>query len=43
MEPTPQTEIGLISRMIRIFYAPGETFESLARRRSAADWLCLPF
>ena len=39
MEPTPQTEIGLISRMIRIFYAPGETFESLARRRSAADWL----
>lgn len=39
MEPTPQSEIGLVSRMIRIFYAPGETFESLARRRSAADWL----
>lgn len=39
MEPTPQSEIGLVSRMIRIFYAPGGTFESLARRRSAADWL----
>lgn len=39
MEPTPQTEIGLVSRMIRIFYAPGETFESLARKRSTADWL----
>lgn len=39
MEPTPQTEIGLVSRMIRIFYAPGETFESLTRKRSAADWL----
>ncbi|MCY3666252.1 MAG: Yip1 family protein [Gemmatimonadetes bacterium] len=39
MEPTPQSEIGLVSRMIRIFYAPGETFESLAHKRSAADWL----
>ena len=39
MEPTPQSEIGLVSRMLRIFYAPGETFESLARRRNAADWL----
>ena len=39
MEPTPQTEIGLVSRMIHIFYAPGETFESLARKRSTADWL----
>lgn len=39
MEPTPQSEIGLVSRMIRIFYAPGETFESLARKRSTADWL----
>ena len=39
MEPTPQIEIGLVSRMIRIFYAPGKTFESLARKRSTADWL----
>ena len=39
MEPTPQSEISLVSRMIRIFYAPGETFESLARKRSTADWL----
>lgn len=39
MELTPQSEISLVSRMIRIFYAPGETFESLARKRSAADWL----
>ena len=39
MEPTPQAEIGLINRMIRLFYAPKETFESLARKRSAADWL----
>ena len=39
MEPTSQTEIGLVGRMPRIFYAPGETFESLTRKRSAADWL----
>ena len=39
MEPTPQTEIGLVGRMIRIFYAPGETFEFLVRKHSAADWL----
>ena len=36
---TSENEIGIISRIIRIFYAPGETFESLARKRSAADWL----
>ena len=39
MESTPQSEISLVSRMIRTFYAPGETFESLARKRSTADWL----
>ena len=39
MEPTPQAEISLINRMIRLFYTPRETFESLARKRSAADWL----
>lgn len=39
MEPTSQTEIDIIGRIIRIFHAPGETFESLAHKRSAADWL----
>lgn len=39
MESISHTEYGLVGRMIRIFYAPGETFESLARKRSAADWL----
>ena len=39
MEPTSQTEIDIIGRIIRIFYTPGETFESLAHKRSAADWL----
>ena len=42
MEATPQTdapEIGLVGRMTRVFYAPGETFASLARKQSTADWL----
>jgi hypothetical protein len=42
MEATPQTdapEIGLVGRMLRVFYAPGETFASLARKQSKADWL----
>ncbi len=39
MEATPQQEIGIIGRMLRIFYAPGETFEAVARQRSTADWL----
>lgn len=42
MEATPQTdapEIGLVDRMTRVFYAPGETFASLARKQSTADWL----
>ena len=42
MEATPQTdapEIGLVGRMARVFYAPGETFASLARKQSTADWL----
>ena len=42
MEATPQTdapEIGLVGRMPRVFYAPGETFASLARKQSTADWL----
>ena len=42
MEAAPQTdapEIGLVGRMTRVFYAPGETFASLARKQSTADWL----
>jgi hypothetical protein len=42
MEATPQTdapEIGLVGRMTRVFYAPVETFASLARKQSTADWL----
>ena len=42
MESTPPTdapEIGLLGRMLRLFYAPGETFASLARKQSKADWL----
>ena len=41
MEATPQTdapEIGLVGRMLRVFYAPGETFASLARTHTKADW-----
>ena len=39
MESTSQPEIGLVGRMIRIFYAPSQTFEAVAEQRSAADWL----
>jgi hypothetical protein len=42
MEATPQTdapEIGLVGRMLRVFYAPGEAFALLARTHSKADWL----
>ena len=42
MEATPRTdapEIGLVGRMLRVFYAPGETFASLAGKQSKADWL----
>lgn len=35
----PQQEIGIVGRMLRIFYAPGETFEAVAQHRSTADWL----
>jgi hypothetical protein len=35
----PQQEIGIIGRMLRIFYAPGETFEAVAQQRSTVDWL----
>ncbi len=39
MEAALQTEIGLVGRMIRIFYAPSKTFESFAHKHSTADWL----
>ena len=35
---TATSEIGVVGRLIRIFYAPGEVYESLAHQRSAADW-----
>ena len=41
MEATPQTdapEIGLVGRMLRVFYAPGEAFALLARTHTKADW-----
>ena len=36
---TQPPQIGLIGRMIRVFYAPGETFESVAASRTAIDWV----
>ena len=35
----PQTEMSVVGRMLRVFYAPSETFEAVAEQRSAADWL----
>lgn len=32
-------EIGLVGRMMRLFYAPGETFEAVARGHSWHDWV----
>jgi len=34
-----QQEIGIVGRLLRIFYAPGETFEAVAHKHSAADWV----
>lgn len=31
-------DIGLVGRMVRVFYAPSETFEAVRRRRSWLDW-----
>ena len=36
---TPQAEMSVGDRMLRVFYAPSETFEAVAEQRSAADWL----
>ena len=35
----PQAEMSVVGRIVRVFYAPSETFESVAEQRSAADWL----
>ena len=35
----PQAEISVVGRMVRVFYAPSETFEAVSERRTAADWL----
>ena len=35
----PQAEISIVGRMLRVFYAPSETFEAVTKQRSAADWL----
>lgn len=35
----PQAEMSVVNRILRVFYAPSETFEAVAEQRSAADWL----
>ncbi len=35
----PQVEISVVGRILRVFYAPSETFEAVAEQRSVADWL----
>ena len=35
----PQAEMSVVDRIVRVFYAPSETFEAVAEQRSAADWL----
>lgn len=39
----PQAEMSIVDRMVRVFYAPSETFESVSEQRSAADWLVPTF
>lgn len=31
-------DIGLVGRMVRVFYAPGETFEAVGQRTTWLDW-----
>ena len=41
MEPTPEEtteQIGLVGRMLRVFYAPRETFEAVRDSRATVDW-----
>ena len=35
----PQAEMSIVGRMLRVFYAPSETFEAVSEQRSVADWL----
>ena len=35
----PQAEMSVVGRMLRVFYAPSETFEAVSEQRSTADWL----
>ena len=35
----PQAEMSVVGRMLRVFYAPSETFEAVSEQRSVADWL----
>jgi hypothetical protein len=34
-----QDDVGLVGRMVRVFYAPAETFEAVQQRHSYLDWL----
>ena len=36
---SPQAEMSVAGRILRVFYAPSETFEAVAEQRSVADWL----
>ena len=38
-----QAEMSVVGRILRVFYAPSETFEAVAEQRSAADWLVPTF
>ena len=31
-------DVGLVGRMLRVFYAPAETFEAVQRDHSHLDW-----
>ncbi len=36
---SPQAEMSIVGRILRVFYAPSETFEAVSEQRSVADWL----
>lgn len=36
---TPQAATSVVGRMVRVFYAPSETFEAVTEQRTVADWL----
>lgn len=40
---SPQAAMSIFGRLLRVFYAPSETFEAVAEQRSAADWLVPTF